>query len=110
MNNTNNNTFLGLLAGTAIGAVIGVLYAPDKGSVTRQKIADKAQDTKDALIESSRELKEKAVATMAPKRASLNEEIESLVTDASYKAEDVISSLEKTLADLKKKNKNLQKS
>jgi hypothetical protein len=47
---------------------------------------------------------------MAPKRASLNEEIESLVTDASYKAEDVISSLEKTLADLKKKNKNLQKS
>lgn len=46
-----NNTILGLVAGLAVGATLGVLLAPDKGSKTRKKIASKTKETKDKLKE-----------------------------------------------------------
>ena len=33
-----------LLAGCAIGVGLGILYAPDKGKVTRQKMKDKTKE------------------------------------------------------------------
>lgn len=44
---SKGNVLLGVLAGAAIGALVGVLYAPEKGSETRRKIAKK----KDELID-----------------------------------------------------------
>ena len=40
---------LGALAGLAAGAVLGILFAPEKGSVTRQRIADKGKDSLEGL-------------------------------------------------------------
>lgn len=42
---------LGVLAGLAAGAVLGILFAPDKGSETRKKVAKKAEDYTDGLKE-----------------------------------------------------------
>lgn len=43
------NVLLGVLAGAATGALLGVLFAPEKGSVTRKKIATKGGDYADEL-------------------------------------------------------------
>jgi len=36
---------IGVLAGVAAGAIIGILFAPDKGTETRRKISGKASDS-----------------------------------------------------------------
>ena len=48
----SKDTFLsGLLIGAAAGAVAGILFAPDKGTETRKKIAQKADDLKKNILD-----------------------------------------------------------
>ena len=42
-----SNFLLGFLAGAAAGAIAGILFAPDKGSQTRQNIRKKVRDLSD---------------------------------------------------------------
>ncbi len=42
---------VGALAGFAVGALLGILFAPAKGTVTRRRISKKATDYADGLKE-----------------------------------------------------------
>lgn len=98
-----------LLIGTAIGGILGILFAPDSGENTRRRIKSEALDAKDKLAESASELKERVSTTMSHQKANLETQLESVVNDVTFKADDVISTLEKKLHELKNKNKDLQK-
>jgi gas vesicle protein len=51
----NRKFISGLLLGAGIGALLGLLFAPDKGSETRKKLAKKGEDLADDI----KDLKEK---------------------------------------------------
>lgn len=55
-----SNIVLGILAGAAVGAVLGVLFAPDKGSNTRKKITRKGEDMVEDLKAKANLLAEEA--------------------------------------------------
>jgi gas vesicle protein len=53
-----SRVLLGVVAGAAVGAVLGILFAPDKGENTRRKIARKAEDLRDDIKERANHLAE----------------------------------------------------
>lgn len=58
----SSKAIVALLTGLAVGAVLGVLFAPTSGEETRSLISDKANDLTGDLKEKYQSVKEKIVA------------------------------------------------
>jgi gas vesicle protein len=110
MYTSKTNVLLALLSGTAIGTAIGVLYAPDSGTHTREKIKSKTLETTHDLAKKLRQTKEDISAVAQEKKVEFEEKIDFAITKASRKADDIIVSLEEKLEVLRKQNAKLQKS
>ena len=73
---STGKVLLGVLAGVAAGAVLGILYAPDKGCETRKKVAKYGKDLTDDLNE-----------TLKVFMADLNDKFESFLKQAKESVE-----------------------
>ncbi|MDZ4707078.1 MAG: YtxH domain-containing protein [Saprospiraceae bacterium] len=73
---SSGKVLLGLLAGIAVGATLGILFAPEKGSSTRIKLSKKSVAYAEELEEKFNDFIE-----------SLTEKFESTKEDLLHKAE-----------------------
>ena len=76
---------LGVLGGVAVGALLGVLFAPDKGDKTRKKIIDKSNDYADELKDKLDTL----LGTINRKYEKIWKEGESLIAEGKSRFYDV---------------------
>lgn len=109
MANNTGNTILALLTGTAVGVGLGLLYAPQSGDKTRKQLKDEADYLQDSLNKKYRETSSQLNELAAEAKTKLEERLESTFSNANSKADDMLSKLETELAELKKKNEELQK-
>lgn len=79
--NDNSKVLVGLLVGLAAGAALGLLFAPEKGSDTRDKLSESLKDLGDSLkdkaadeINNLTNLKDKVVDTIKSKLRNAEEE------------------------------------
>ena len=79
----NAKVVAALLAGLAAGAALGILFAPDKGSETRDKINESLKDLGDAIKERSSEqmgvvgsIADKLISTVKSKLGKTEQQIE----------------------------------
>lgn len=94
----NSGIVLGLLAGAAIGSLMGVLFAPEKGSDTRKRVRRTAEGLKDDAIEEYELLAEKAKQGLN----RLKEEYDKYRAQAKVKATEVVEDIENEIEKVKK--------
>lgn len=87
MSTTTQKVVMGVLAGAATGAILGILFAPNKGSETRQKIS---KTSKDAVSD----IKEKLEDLMHSVSGSTNHTTEKK-KNASEAVEDQVNEFKK---------------
>ena len=108
MCNNAGKTVVSLLVGAMLGAGMGILFAPDEGTKTRKKIKKSFDDTSDNIKHSVEDFSKNLKAKVKELKGSLEENIETLFSHSSYKADEAIEVLEKKLEQLKKEAAKLQ--
>lgn len=73
---SSGKVLLGVLAGVAAGALIGILFAPDKGTETRRKIVKKGEDYMDEMKDKFNGLMDDLTKKMNGAHASATEAAE----------------------------------
>ena len=82
---TIGKAVLGILAGTAIGAGLGILFAPDSGCNTRKKISRKGQDYVDGLSGQFN----KMASSIGQEFNMLKDEVNQLSDNTKAKAQEI---------------------
>ncbi|MBA5793444.1 YtxH domain-containing protein [Flavobacterium sp. xlx-214] len=92
-----------IVAGAVVGAAVCALLAPEEGKQIRNKLGKGLKCGSNSFMSSFEGLKEMVLHLVADKKGTFENNFDELVHKTEHKKEDIISSLERKLAELKKK-------
>ncbi|TDB65112.1 YtxH domain-containing protein [Arundinibacter roseus] len=97
---SSSRTLLAFLTGCATGAILGVLYAPEKGEITRDRLTYRLSKYREQL--------EKLIADLIEGKnlpdSLAKAEGERVVSDAREKAEKLLEDVDRLMAQIKNQN------
>ena len=97
MSKKSGNSLLAFLLGAATGAILGILYAPDKGSNTRDKLSFRLDKYKQML----EELLEDLISGKDIPFSEAKSEGQKVVDQAKEKAEKLLEDVDNLIHQIK---------
>jgi len=84
---SSGKVLLGVLAGVAVGATLGILFAPDKGTNTRKKISRKGDEYAEELEEKFNTF----IEGLTDKFEDMKDEAARIVENGEHKVEKLVA-------------------
>jgi len=81
----SGKVLLGVLAGVAVGATLGILFAPARGKSTRRKISRKSDEYADELKKTFNEF----IGSIGKKAKKMKEEASLMAEFGKHEVEDI---------------------
>jgi gas vesicle protein len=96
-NNKNTGLLVAFVSGIAVGATLGILYAPDEGKNTRDKLAFKLSKYREKLTELINNLSNNGEGVLNTAKA----ESQKVVADTKEKAERMLADVDALIDQIK---------
>lgn len=97
---SKGSNLFSFLSGAAVGAIVGILYAPDKGENTRDKVSYRLSKYKEMLEDLLDDIADGKELNLSTAKS----DGEKVINSAKHKAEQLLSDVDDLLGQIKSKD------
>jgi gas vesicle protein len=97
MSNKTTTTIIAFMAGAAVGAAVGVLFAPEEGKSTRDKLSYQLSRYREKITDMLQKLRNDANNGLNEAK----EEGQKVITDVTREAEEMLNTIDDLMSQIK---------